>query len=282
MDRRTFLHASAAVVGGATLWPLGCGAGLPAATARRGTAPGIQLYTLRSLMANDFEGTLEQLAEIGYREVETHSYFGRSPELVRGVLDRLGLTSPAAHYGSAALRDDLDAIIDAAGTIGHRYLICPHPGFLPYRTLDDYRAMGDFFSEIGARCAAHGIRFGYHNHQFEFEPIDGEIPMFTMLDEADPDLVVVELDLFWTVHAGYDPVAVIDRYPGRIHAVHVKDRTEGGEMVDVGQGVIDFSRVFARADDAGLQHAFVEHDNPADPMATARAGFAGLTTAMGG
>ncbi|MFW5972415.1 MAG: sugar phosphate isomerase/epimerase family protein [Bacteroidota bacterium] len=273
MNRRTFIQASAAVVGGAALLPLGCGASGSAGRVEILPRPGIQLYTLRNLFADDVEGTLAQLAETGYRQVETHTYYGRTPQEMRSLLDEMGLTSPSAHYDAMQLRNDLDEVIEAAQVLGHEYVICPHPGGLPYETLDDYRAMGEFFNGVGEQFREAGIRFGYHNHAFEFERIDGEIPLYALLDNSEPENVVMELDLFWAVDGGVDPVEVIKRYPGRIHAYHVKDRTAEGEMVDVGHGVIDFERIFAHNDEAGLRYAFVEHDNPSDPMDSARNSF---------
>lgn len=278
MNRRSFLLTSAAVVGGSALLPLACGRPASASTS---ILPGVQLYTLRDVMAEDAAGTLEELAAIGYREVQTHTNYGMAPAEFRALLDDVGLTAPSAHVGSDAIRQNLDAVVDSAHTLGHQYVICPHPGALPYETIDDYRSMGAFFSEVGMRFAEAGIVFGYHNHGFEFEEIDGWIPLYAMLDEADPDNVVLELDLYWAVDGGADPLDVIERYPGRIHAFHVKDRTADGEMVEVGDGAIDFRRIFDRAEQAGLRHAFVEHDNPADALASVRRSFTGLQRLLG-
>jgi sugar phosphate isomerase/epimerase len=257
---------------------LGCGR---TSASTRSILPGVQLYTLRDIMQENVEPTLEQLVAMGYAEVETHTYYGLSPADFRAMLDRVGLVAPAAHVGSGALQDDLDGVIEAASVLGHRYVFCPHPGGLPYRTLDDYRAMGEFFDGVGARFREAGITFGYHNHQFEFEPIDGEIPLFVMLDNADPANVVLELDLYWAVDGGFDPVDVIERYPGRIHAYHVKDRTTNGTMVDVGSGDIDFARIFEHNERAGLRHAFVEHDNPSDPLQSVRNSIDTLAPLLG-
>jgi sugar phosphate isomerase/epimerase len=270
--------ASAAFLGGSALVSLGCGRSAIAAPAIK---PGVQLYTLRDVMADNVEGTLEQLVAMGYSEVETHTYYGLSPAEMRAMLDRVGLAAPAAHVGSGALQQDLDSVIESAATLGHAYVFCPHPGGLPYQTLDDYRAMGEFFDGVGARFREAGITFGYHNHQFEFEPVDGEIPLFAMLDNADPQNLVLEMDLFWTVDGGYDPVEVIRRYPGRIPAYHVKDRTLDGAMVDVGAGDIDFARIFQHNGQAGLRHAFVEHDNPADSLQSVRASIDTLNSLLG-
>jgi sugar phosphate isomerase/epimerase len=278
MNRRSFIMASAAFLGGSALVSLGCGRSAIAAPAIK---PGVQLYTLRDVMADNVEGTLEQLVAMGYSEVETHTYYGLSPAEMRAMLDRVGLAAPAAHVGSGALQQDLDSVIESAATLGHAYVFCPHPGGLPYQTLDDYRAMGEFFDGVGARFREAGITFGYHNHQFEFEPVDGEIPLFAMLDNADPQNLVLEMDLFWTVDGGYDPVEVIRRYPGRIPAYHVKDRTLDGAMVDVGAGDIDFARIFQHNGQAGLRHAFVEHDNPADSLQSVRASIDTLNSLLG-
>ncbi len=113
---------------------------------------------------------------------------------------------------------------------------------------------------MGESCREAGLRFGYHNHDFEFETIDGQIPFDVLLDETDPGLVDFELDLFWITKGGEDPLRYFERYPGRFTLCHVKDMAAGGEMVDVGAGGIDFAAIFARAEQAGLKHFFVEHD----------------------
>lgn len=272
------MYTSAAVITGSALLPLACGSpGVAAPT----IPAGIQLYTLRDVLPDDLENVLRQIAEIGYAEVETHTYYGRSPADLKSMLDDAGLTAPAAHVGFAALRDDLEGVIEGASTMGHRYVILPHPGAMPHATLSDYRAAGEFLTTVGAQMSAAGIRFGYHNHGFEFTPIDGQIPFYVLMDYANPDDVLIELDLYWTVDGGIDPIEVIERYPGRIHAYHVKDRTADGAMVDVGAGAIDFAAIFAHNAHAGVRHLFVEHDNPPDSLESARASYAALSELTG-
>ena len=234
---------------------------------------GLQLYTVRTLMAEDVERTLETVAEIGYREVEFAGYFDRSPAELRAVLDRLGLAAPAAHLDLATLRDRLPEVLDAAGTLGHRYVVLPSLAPQDRDSLDDYRRLTDEMNRLGEACRVADVQFAYHNHAFEFERLDGQIPFDLLLARTDPELVAIELDLFWIIHGGGDPLAYFEAHPGRFRLCHVKDRTADGSMVDVGAGEIDFASIFARSEQAGLTHYFVEHDEPGDPEASIRASY---------
>lgn len=233
---------------------------------------GIQLYTLRRLMQQDVERTLAAVAEIGYREVEFAGYFDQTPKRVRAILETHGLQAPAAHVGFPDLGDGWNRVLDMASEIGHRYVVTPWLSERQ-RTEDGYLRAAEVFNEAGAAARARGITFGYHNHDFEFVPLAERLPFDILLDETDPTLVLFELDLFWITKAGHDPFQYFARYPGRFPLVHVKDMRADGAMVDVGQGGIDFGRVIARATQAGIRHYFVEHDNPEDPLLTARRSF---------
>ena len=294
VSRRHFLHASGLGLGGL----LAAGATtMPTATAaaRAAGAPaapiGVQLYTLRTRTERDMPGTLKQVADIGYREVEFAGYARHDPTDVRAMLDRLGLTAPSAHVPVEALRADMGQVLAAATVVGHQYIICP---FYQARTLDDWRRAADEFNRFGAAARARGVQFAYHNHHFEFTPVDGRLPYDVLLDGTDPALVLMEMDLFWTIRAGQDPVAYFERHPGRFRAVHVKDMRDipgaqrlaplgGGDeraifahMTEVGSGDIDFRRLFARATHAGIRHYVVEHDQPADPLASVRTSYGNL------
>ncbi len=225
---------------------------------------GIQLYSLRQEMAADFEGTLSTLAEIGFKEMEFAGYHGRTVAEVRGILDDLGLTSPAAHIQLAAIRQDLQREIEAAATLGQRYIVVPSlPG--DERSGDDYRGHAETLNRAGEACKRAGIKMGYHNHAFEFDILeDGAIGFDILLEETDPELVDFEMDLYWIAEAGYDPIFYFLKYPGRFPMLHVKDRDYSGGMVDVGRGEIDFSTLFTYVETAGFQHFFIEHDNPSD------------------
>lgn len=235
-------------------------------------AIGVQLYTVRRLMAQDVEGTLATLAAIGYREVELWRLHGRTPSEMRALLDGQGLRAVSSHDSLDVIRGAWSRRLDEAAELGQSYLVCPSiPG--DERTLDGYRRIADDFNAAGEAARGLGMRFGYHNHDHEFAAMDGVVPYDLLLDRCDPDLVDMQADLFWMVNAGVSPLDYFDAHPGRFSSVHVKDRTAGGDMVDVGQGVIDFATIFARSEQAGIRHAFVEHDSPADPMDSVRVGF---------
>ncbi|HEX9704091.1 MAG TPA: sugar phosphate isomerase/epimerase [Gemmatimonadales bacterium] len=237
-------------------------------------AIGLQLYTVRSLLQQDFEGTIARVAQIGYREVEFAGTFGRTARDVRALLDRHGLRAPATHVSKDALERESQRILDDSATIGHRFVCVAWVPQEERRTLDDWKRIAAAFNGIGERCRAAGFQFAYHNHDFEFEPLEGRIPYDVLLAETDRQLVQLELDLYWITKGGADPFAYFAREPGRFPLVHVKDSAGPPEhrMVDVGSGTIDFRRIFAQRQ-AGIRHFFVEHDQPADPLASIRASF---------
>ncbi len=273
-DRRTFVKTAAALAVGAT--------GLaPRGTARSVPVPaqldriGVQLYTVRGLMAEDFEGTLERIASIGYDEVELWGSSDRSPSAVRGALDAVGLRAPSTHVNYAVLQNGWDRTLDDSVTIGHSYLICPSlPGEVR-RSLDGYRRVTEVFNRAGEQARAAGIQFGYHNHAFEFDAIEGRVPYDVLLTETEPQFVTFQMDLFWIRSGGADPLGYFVRHPGRFSSVHVKDMDGSPQrrMVDVGKGVIDFAAIFAQRERAGIEHFFVEHDQPEDPLESVRTSY---------
>ncbi len=265
MNRRHFLRQSgAALAAGAVLGP---GAARALAAARAADVPaeiGLQLYTVRDVFPGDVNGVLEMLARYGYGEVETAGYADRDPADLRAVLDDLGLAAPSAHVPLDALRADLDGALDVARTMGHRYVVVPWlaPEQRPGR--DGYLALADEINTMGERASAAGLTMAYHNHDFEFDTFGTDRPAyFDFVERLDPDLVALELDLFWAAVAGYDPVALFERYPGRFPLWHVKDG-RGPDMTQtvVGAGTMDWPRIFAASETAGLEHAFIEADSP--------------------
>jgi sugar phosphate isomerase/epimerase len=255
----------AAGLAGAGLAAAGCST---ASAGRRLDRIGVQLYTVRSHMADSVEQTLERVAQVGYDEVEFAGYFGRSPQQIRALLDGAGLSAPSAHMPLEALENDWDASVDLAGTIGHRYLVVASIAPENRTTLDDYRRMGDRFNAVGERAQAAGLTFAYHNHAFEFEPLEGQVPWDVLLEATDPALVKIELDLYWITVGGGDAAAMLQAHPGRFHLVHVKDMAADRSMAAVGAGTLDFAAMFALREQAGIRHYFVEHDNPDDPFAS--------------
>ena len=245
------------------------------APARALTNIGLQLYTVRSLMENDFEGVIRSVASLGYSEVEIGWYFDRDVADIRDLLDEVGLTAPATHVLNEVLKSDLDAVLQAAQTIGHKYVICPY--LLPEeRTLDHYRQHAMFFNEVGEACKGAGLQFAYYNHDFEFFETDGQLPYDLLLAETDPDLVQMELDLYWIKKGGQDALAYFDAHPGRFPLCHVKDMAADGDIATVGTGTIDFASLFAASEQAGLVHYFVEHDHSDDPMQSITDAYAHL------
>jgi sugar phosphate isomerase/epimerase len=231
-------------------------------------------------MGRDFDATLATVAEIGYDEVEFAGYFDRSPAQVRAALDRNGLTSPATHIGLNEIQADPARVFAAAAEIGQRYVVVPSLGRGQRDSLDALQRTAAALNEAGRAAASAGVRVGFHNHDVEFREVEGVRPFDVLLRETDPNLVWFEMDLFWITRGGGDPFTYFERWPGRFPLVHVKDmdNTPQRGMVEVGKGTIDFAAIFARAEQAGIQHYFVEHDNPADPIASIRASYAHLKT----
>ena len=233
---------------------------------------GLQLYTVRDLMKADLPGTLRKVARIGYKEVEFAGYFGRSPAQIRALLKQNGLTSPSSHIGLDILeKDSVKAFADAKA-IGHQWATVPWIPEERRKTVDDWNRIIDLLNRLGPQAKAAGLRLAYHNHDFEIRPVNGVRPLDMMLDKTDPSLVDFEMDLYWVVFGGGDPMDFFNRHPKRFAMVHVKDSAgpPDNKMVDVGKGTIDFPRIFAQSDKAGIKHYFVEHDQPADAIATIR------------
>ena len=225
---------------------------------------GVQLYTLRSEMEGRVEQTLERVASIGYQEVELvrSQYFGHSPTEIREMLARTGLRAPASHIAPSFETDAWERILDDANEVGHEYVVVVSIPLNMRANLDDWRRTAEAMTGAGERARAAGLQYAYHNHDFEFIEMDGRVAFDVFCEESDPELVQIELDLYWIIHGGGDPVAFFNRWPGRIPLVHVKDRTGAGEMADVGAGVIDWAGLFQHIDHAGMKHFLVEHDRP--------------------
>ena len=240
---------------------------------------GVQLYTLRNEARRDIEDTLARIAAIGFREIEWWGEYGRTPAQLRALLDRNHLRSPSAHVGLEAVEGDAAAAtIERAHVMGHRYIVVASVNDDLVRTLDGWRRVAERFNAAGRRLQREGIEFGYHNHEVEFKELEGRLPMDVLCEGTDPALVKIEMDLYWIIAAGGDPLAFFRRWPHRVPLVHVKDRTADGKMVDVGAGAIDWRAIFAQRRQAGIRHYFVEHDEPADPFASITASYRYLST----
>jgi sugar phosphate isomerase/epimerase len=253
---------------------------------------GMQLYTVRTEMEKDVDATLAKVAALGYKEVEFAGYFKRTPAQVRDSLKKAGLTAPAAHVDYPSLAEDkLPAVLESAQVIGHRYLVNPWIDETLRKEPDIWKRVADTFNRAGAAAQKAGIQFAYHNHHFEFAPTDGKMPYELLLERCDPKLVKMELDLCWISAAGKDPLDYFSKYPGRFPLVHVKGLSKKPDagatapiqsvmpsLTDVGTNdVIDWKRIFAKSEQAGIRHYFVEHDVPKDPYESLKASYSYLT-----
>lgn len=236
-------------------------------------ALGIQLYTLRDEMAKSVSGTLQHLAQIGYSEVEFAGYFDHDAKQIHGLMDEKGLTAPSSHVPLSLMQSEAEKTIEFAVAVGHLYLVVPWLPEEQRQSIDQYRRLAARLNSIGHKCKAAGLKFAYHNHDFEFDVIDGEVPYDVLLNETDAELVAMEMDVYWVTKAGRSPIHYIDEWPGRFPLWHIKDMLSDGSMVDVGDGEIDFPALFEYRDRAGLRHGFVEHDHPDDAFRTAERSF---------
>ena len=233
-------------------------------------------------MAESVPRTLEEVAGIGYREGEFAGPFDHPPRAVADMLNSSGLTAPSTHVPLGRLADGLDALLDEAETLGNEWLVVPSvPGdlFNP----DGFRHMAEALNSAGERAQARGIGVAFHNHDGEFRDLgNGENGLGILLEYGDPDLVHFQLDVFWTVHAGEDPAEWFRTHSGRFVSIHAKDRTAEGEMVAVGDGVIDFAAVIAAGEAAGVRHVFVEHDRPDDSLMSVATSYRTLAALQSG
>ena len=239
---------------------------------------GLQLWSVRERMEEDVAGTLEWVRQQGFTEVELAGTQGMTPEAFRQELDRVGLRATAMHADYARLRDSMEVVFEEAQTLGATDVgvaWIPHEG--PF-TPELARSTAADFNRWGAAAREHGLRFYYHNHGYEFRPAeDGTIPFDVLMEETDPESVFYEMDVFWTVHPGVDPVELLRRYPDRWKLMHVKDMATGTATGDfsggapaeaqvvVGSGQIDFPAILAAADEVGVEKYYVE-DETTDPI----------------
>jgi sugar phosphate isomerase/epimerase len=278
MNRRTFIGTSIAATLATAARPAWA-----ADTVHKIDRVGLQLYTVRKAMGTDVEGTIAKVVATGYKEVEFAGYFDHSPKDIRAILDQNGLASPSCHVSYHFVEKHWDETIEAAKIVGHSYIICPWIDEKQRGEPGGWKRAAELFNKAGEASKKAGIQFGYHNHSFEFDPapsLGGKLPYDFLLAETDPKLVAMEMDLCWVNVAGKDPLAYFDKYPGRFQLVHVKDWIKdpnatdsykgatgsavkiGGRLADVGQGTIDWKRIFAHSEKAGIKHYFVENDEP--------------------
>jgi sugar phosphate isomerase/epimerase len=243
---------------------------------------GLQLYSVRDVLPKDYEGTLRQLAALGYREVEAAGFFNHSASEVKQAMTQAGLNCVSAHYPLKDLLPKVDEVIQYGKDLGLKYIVCAAPMLKdPSRvkdpnsraaresmTLDDWRWNAGQFNHIGERVNTAGMRFAYHNHTPEFRSENGVVFYDELMRATDPAKVSMELDCGWAVVAGQNPAALLTRYPRRIVMLHVKDfkmtPTSTVEShppsTEMGHGTIDYHSIFEAAKKASIEHAFVEQE----------------------
>ncbi len=268
-SRRIFLKTAASFTAGHLLLPLFSRAENAAQVKR----VGIQLYSVRAAMLADAVSTLKQLAKIGYKELESArsakgNYYGLSAKEVKKITGDLGMTMRSGHVH---IDKDWQRSVDDAAEAGQDYLVCsslPSQG----QTIENYQRCADAFSKAAQDCKKRNIVFGYHNHDYEFEKVNGQVLYDILLDKTDPKLVKMELDLGWVIVSGFDPVTYFDKYPGRFPLWHLKDMaTSKKESTEFGKGLVNISQMFRNAGKSGMKYFFVEQEEYAvGPMHSAR------------
>lgn len=318
LTRRDFIRSAAALTVGSTLTAsqmhlLPTGAGIERV--------GVGLFTIPHLLEADFAGAMQKLAQIGYKEVELFGpypytvpeavaswqpvaesiglsqsgYYGHTPQQLRAILDDNGLSAPSMHIDLFTLQERLGEVAEAAHILGHKYAgIAAIPPELR-TSLDDYRRIADTFNEIGTAMQAADLQFMYHNHGYGLVEAEGTIPFNLILDRTDPDVVVMEMDVFWMTAGRADPVEYLESYPGRFKLMHIKDMFElvrfagdGGDpsqwiplfpnMADAGSGVLELASILEVASKTGVEHYYLERDLTPDVDQTLNSSFQYLSS----
>ena len=234
---------------------------------------GLQLWTVKEDMAKDPKGTLKEIAKYGYTEIEGFEgpkgmFWGMTPyDFQKYTRDELGIKMIGSHCSYSVLsgkEDSLEGKAVQAISIGMPYLICPYKG--PQKSIDDFKRIAEEFNKCGEICRKNGVTYGYHNHDYSFKPVDGQIPLDVLLQNTDHDNVVFELDLYWAITAGVDPTAYLTKYNKRFRLVHVKDRKkdaapgDGDASCDVGTGSINWEPLLHHAKYKGVRYFIVEQE----------------------
>ena len=248
---------------------------------------GLQLYTVRNEIGKDPAGVLRNVSGIGYNSVEVFGYgngkyFGLTPAQLAGLLKKNNLVSPSGHYMmmNYFMKDDQGDLKDniaAAATLGHHYITIPFLTDNMRTSLDDYKKLAAKFNAAATEAKKSGLHLAYHNHDFEFKDWGGGQTGFgILLKETDPSLVSFEMDMYWVVRAGHDPIRLISENPGRFKMWHIKDMSqkepasytvEGQQyFAEVGAGIIDFKDIFRHKKESGMKYFFVEQDQTSEPV----------------
>jgi sugar phosphate isomerase/epimerase len=269
MDRRKFIQTSSLAAAGMMALPSFLEAG------KKKTTIGLQLYTLRDVIMKDVKGTLSSVAAMGYTQAETYGYnngklFGMTVKEFGAYMKSIGMKTVSGHYGiEMTTSDSWNKACEDAKALGQGFVVVPWLDKKYYSSLDELKKTCETLNKAGEVAKKHGLQFGYHNHAFELEKVEGQVMMDYMLGQLDSKLVAWEMDIYWVVRGGSDPVTYFEKYPGRFQLWHVKDmdKMSPENNADVGTGSIDFKNLFAKAKQSGLKNFFVEQETyPSSPM----------------
>jgi sugar phosphate isomerase/epimerase len=235
---------------------------------------GLQLYSLRDQLPADPKGVIAKIAKAGYKEVETFGYsqakgfWGLDAKAFSSVLKENGLTTPSGHYDMNSFfgtgsTGELESYMEAAHATGQQYVIVPSIDNKYIKTVDDFKATAEKLNKAAEICKKQGLKLGYHNHNFEWKPVDGTTFYDVIINNTDPKLVAMEMDIYWVVRSKQDPLELIAKHPGRFAFVHIKDMDKANNNLntEIGKGTIDFKAIMKKAKLAGVQHFIVEQEN---------------------
>jgi sugar phosphate isomerase/epimerase len=266
-SRRTFLAQAGIVSAGMVLAP-----SILSAKSKNGV--GLQLYSLRDQLPKDVKGVIAQVAKAGYSEVETFGYsaqngfWGLNAKDFSSLLKDNGLKTPSGHYGldeffGTGKMDVFNSYIEAALATGQTYIVVPSLNHDFIKTAADFKSIAGKLNKAAEVVKKHGLKLGYHNHNFEWKETEGTTFYDTILAETDPNLVSMEMDIYWVVRAGHDPVAIFKKHPGRFAMVHIKDMDKNNNELntEIGSGSINFASILSNAQLAGIKHYIVEQEN---------------------
>ena len=309
MKRRHFLKSTAVVATGSLFVPGKLNAAVFPNKFKIDKV-GLQLFSVPKMLDKDFEGTMKTLAEIGFKELEFFGpypfstdtakkswdavtpslgfsgsgYFGKTPQQVKEILARYNLATPMMHSDLDTLSTKMNEIGEAAHILGQTYVGLPSIPADKRHGLDDYKRMADMFNKIGEAAQKVGIRFFYHNHGYGLKEMEGKIPFDVILENTDPKLVFLEMDIYWMTAGGADLIKYLDNNPNRFKLMHIKDMTkqvrfagDGGDpkqwielfpyMTTAGNGVLDLKSILSHAKKSGMEHFMVEQDRVDDKEA---------------
>ncbi|MDQ0065410.1 sugar phosphate isomerase/epimerase family protein [Chryseobacterium lathyri] len=233
----------------------------------------IQLYTIRDAVSDNLEEALEKLAALGFTELEIYGYngtfFGKSRTEFQTILKQTGLKVISSHHTTGTIHKDEGTLlygwekaVEDLHFIGSKYMVCSYI-FPEERTVENYKKLPELFEKCGEATQKAGIQFAYHNHDFEFEKMEDDKSVYDfILENTSSELVKMELDLYWISKAGLDPMIYFEKYPGRFPLWHVKDMKAGTkDFTEIGNGTINFKKIFSAKEKAGLQYWFLEQDS---------------------